>query len=203
MRRLADQSGVTIAEMMFYGAIVAMVGLVLSRFLQQPAQLAKAVTRAQQQVIVDRVTSLAMDDIRCAYSDTVQWNALDPSSASYDAGVNSGFIPWFQIHMAPGSATNFAYVCYSFEASDNTVVRRYTHNTPSNLTRCVSGDPATEVTETKIAEQIQAPTASNPLFVRDPAAQNTIILNFQFVTPAGAGPGYKPLSIVRRAHIRS
>lgn len=198
-----NEKGFSIMEVMFYGAIVSVSGILVAKLLRQPQNISVTIAQAAQQQMADRSTALPLDDIKCAWGTSIQWNAIDASHPSYDRNLGPTVMPWFQVHNLPGQATPYAYVCYAYRASDSSIVREYSLNAPADPTQCTSVAEQPNGKETIIAQQVEPPTAATPLFLKDPAATDVVVFSLKFKVPLGAGKNFKPITIVRRAHVRS
>lgn len=204
MKTLARLStaGFSIFELMIYMGFASFIGLVISNYVSLPAHISSSITTATNEQNSYSSTNIPIDDLKGAIATSVQWNLIDPSQplAVYNPASNPLFIPWFQVNdpsIAP-PALPISYLCYAY--SSGKLLREFISGGPptaSPVTACapVAGDNAQE---TVIAQGLLPPTAATPLFAKDLAAQNMVILTLQF---PGSGP--TPITVVRRVHIRS
>lgn len=204
MRSRSRERGLSSIELMIYGAVASTAGLIMASLIRTPVNLTQALVRQQQQEMAERAANYPIDDIKSAWSVTIQWAKIDPSHPSYNPTTYTQFIPWFQVHTAPGAGVPYAYICYSYDSVNATVIRRYSTSAPTQPDLCLANDPSSTAQSTiTIARQVESPSLSNPLFSKDPAALGVIVVNMQFKVPADGGPKYKKVSVVRRAYVRS
>ena len=88
MRSLRNSCGFAIAEVMIYTAILGVISLAVVSVARQPARLSQMITRGTQQMISERAANYPVDDIKCAYTGSIQWDLIDPSNAAYDSTTN-------------------------------------------------------------------------------------------------------------------
>jgi hypothetical protein len=191
--------------MILYAGVVSWMGLMLSKYLIVPSKVSKMMVNADTEASAYRSTALPIDDLKCAIGASIQWDLIDPSKPNppYDPAVNPQFIPWFQINdpsITP-PALPLSYVCYRYRASDKALLREFivgvgTAPVSANVCAPVTADHAQEMV---IIKNVKAPTAAQPLFAKDPAATNMVILKYSI--PSSDGKSFA--TVVRSVHIRS
>jgi len=199
-----SRAGISIVELVLYVGFASFVGLIVSKYIVLPTRLNNMMNTVTNEQTSYSATALPVDDLKSAVSTSVQWNLIDPSQGNppYDPAVNPLFIPWFQVNdpsIAPPSLP-LSYVCYAYRVSDGALLREFISGGPptaSPVTSCAPA-PGDNAQESVIAKNLIAPTAQTPLFSKDLASMNMVILNIEVHS---GGP--LPLTIVRRVHIRS
>ena len=206
--RLCQQRGFSLVEVIVYVSIMASVGLIIARYMTLPTHLTIMMNTVNSAQTGYSATAIPVADLKSGISSSIQWSLIDPTqNPPYNPAVNSRYIPWFQINdpSIPPPALPISYVCYTYRASDQTLLREFIHAsspTVSSMSQCapVAGDHANE---TIIARSVLPPTAQAPLFSKDTGTSpgsNMIVLTLQFPGPAYSNT---PELIVRRVHLRS
>jgi hypothetical protein len=197
-----NHRGFSLVEALIYGSLATWIGLGVVRYMKVPLQLNSMMQTVNTEEAGYSATTLPVDDLKCSIGASIQWNSIDASQPNppYDPAVNSQFIPWFQVNDPSITPLPLSYVCYRYRSSDGAFIREFISGAPpshSSLSECAP--TADDHSQTKvIVKGMLPPTADKPLFIKDPAANNMVILMLQF-----PGSKNKPMTIVRRVHIRS
>jgi hypothetical protein len=199
-----NRRGVSLVELIIYCGIAGWIGISMVRYMGLPSYLNGLMRTVSNDQAGYASTAAPIDDLKCSLSSSIQWNLIDPTQPNppYNPTLNPQFIPWFQINdpaITP-PALPISYVCYKYRASDSALVREFISGGPptaSPITACapVTADHAVEKV---IAKGILTPTAAAPLFGKDQASTNMVVMTLRI-----PGTGTAAVTVVRRVHIRS
>jgi hypothetical protein len=196
-----NHRGFTLVEAIVYGSIATWIGMAVVNYMKAPVQLNKMMVKTTHEQTGYRTTQIPVDDFKCALGGSIPWPSIDPSQPNppYDPAVNSQFISWFQIS-DPSVSPPVSYVCYRYRDSDGALLREFIRGqgpVDSSPLECAP-EPGDNAEQSVIAKGLLPPTGAEPLFSKDPAASNMIVLTLRF-----PGTGSTPVTIVRRIYIRS
>jgi hypothetical protein len=203
--KIGNHAGFSLIEVIVYAGITASIGLIVARYMTLPTRTTLQMVTVSGEQSGYTSTAIPVADLKSGISSSIQWNLIDPTqSPPYNPSVNSQYIPWFQVSdpSIPPPALPISYVCYTYRTSDQTLLREFIHAsspTVSSMSQCAPV-PADKAQETIIARNMLRPTTQSPLFAKDPAASNMIVLTLLFPGPAYSNT---PEVIVRRVHMRS
>jgi hypothetical protein len=195
-----NRRGFSLTEALIYGGLATWIGVAAARYIRLPGELNKMMNTVNNEQTGYSATVIPVDDLKSALGSSIQWNLIDTAQPS--PPYNPEVMPWFQVNdlSADTSVLPLSYVCYWYRESDGALVREFIRggpplNSPIDACAPVVGDNAEQKV---IVKGMLPPTAAMPLFRKDGAASNMVVITLRF---RGTGP--KPLTVVRRIYMRS